>query len=216
MKELFSSPVPEDIEPLVAILQANDIAFEIETAGTDYNPNFTFARPTNAVKLMVSEANYPAANTLLIEYGLIADVNVDDAYREMLGGLENDELLEIAVNYREYLPDQVEMAKKLLAERGIALPKEKIEEERAEMLSKQRKPIEIKNFGMILWVLFSIVGAPIASVFSIAVLTLKGKDIDGNSYPLYRKQEKLLAKGLLFISLSISIGLFVRSYCFQN
>jgi hypothetical protein len=215
-KELFSSTLPEDLEPVVAVLNEHGITFVIETQRSDYNPNFTFARPIDAVKLLVATTDFDEAHSLLIENGLVADVDVEEGYREMLAGLDNEELLEIAVNFLEYPADQVEMAKKLLAERGIALPKEKIEEERAEIISKQHKPIEIKYFGTILWVLFSIVGAPIASVFSIAVLTLKGKDIDGKSYPLYGKREKLLAKVLLVISLSISIGLFVRNYALQN
>ncbi len=212
MKELFSSPMPEDLEPIVTVLQAHAFPFEIQTHRNDFVPNFTFERPVNAVKLMVSETDYPAANALLIEYGLIEDVDVDDAYRQMLGGLDNEELIEIAVNFLEYPADQIEMAKKLLAERGIALPKEKIEQERAEIRAAQQKPGEIKLFGKILWVMFSIIGAPIGIIFSIAVLTLKGKDIDGNSYPLYAPQTKLMAKVLLLISIAISIGLRLVIY----
>jgi hypothetical protein len=216
MKELFSSPMPEDMEPIVTVLQAHAIPFEIQTHRNDFVPNFTFERPVDAVKLMVSEADFEKANALLIDFGLLEDVSTDDGYREMLGGLDVEDLMEIAVNYREYPIDQVEMAKKLLAERGIALPKEKIEQERAAMRSAQHKPIQIKLFGMILWILFSFIGAPIGTVFSIVVLTLKGKDIDGKAYPIYDERAKRIAKVLLVISLSISIALFIMNYAVQN
>lgn len=207
LKELFASTTAQDLEPIVELLAANDIAYTVQTQGTEFNPNMVFSRSNDSVKVMVAKEDYEEAKALLIQNGLVAEVTEEDGYREMLGSLDIEDLEEMAFNYREYPTEQVAMAKQILAERGVTLAEEDIAKERQAIANEQRKPMTINTFAMIIWILFS--ATPIGIVFSIGVLTLKGKDINGKSYLLYSKSMRGMAKILLLVSIAISVFLLL-------
>jgi hypothetical protein len=207
LKELFASTTAQDLEPIVELLAANDIAYTVQTQGTEFNPNMVFSRSSDSVKVMVAKEDYEEAKALLIQNGLVAEVTEEDGYREMLGSLDIEDLEEMVFNYREYPPEQVAMAKQILAERGVTLAEEDIAKERQAIANEQRKPMTINTFAMIIWILFS--ATLIGIVFSIGVLTLKGKDINGKSYLLYSKSMRGMAKILLLLSIAITVFLLL-------
>jgi hypothetical protein len=83
----------------------------------------------------------------LVDAGYLANVSEEDGYREMLGGLPDDDLEEMVLNPRMYPKEQVAMARKMLLERGIQLEEPEIIQEREAIAQKERESKDMVFLG---------------------------------------------------------------------
>jgi hypothetical protein len=199
-KELFSSTYPEDIEPIVKLLSSYKIDYRIEVGSKDFNPNFAFSSPADVIKLSVREDECDIAKKILVKADLIVDIPEEEGLRLMLGGLNDDELREMIVDATNHSADQVAMAETLLKERGIELQYDQIIEERKEVAVQERQPRSMGWMGKALSVLFTFLFPPVGFAIFMAVLLLKVKDVEGNSYSYYNLYTKIFATVLVIYS----------------
>lgn len=211
-KEVFSSSYPKEMEPIAKLLTAQGIVFKVDAGSLDFNPNFAFSRPPDSIRLMVAENDYAAARNILVQHRLVSDISEEDGFREMLGELENDELMEILIDAHAYPPEQVAMARKLLEERGTAPPEPQLAEARAHTAAKQEVPDELSTRARVIGTLISVLIPPAGFAFGIAIFLLKKRDVLGKSHPLYGKSSKSMAIVFIAISSVILLIYIVMSF----
>ncbi len=210
-KEIFSAAYPQDLEPIVKLLGSHDIIGKVETGGSEFNANMAFNRPPDAVKLMVSASVYEHARMLLITAGIIADTDNEEGLREMLGELDNDELMEMLADAARQPADQVAFARKLLQERGQSTEKAKVNEKLEEIATAERVPVTLSFARRLLLVFFSTL-LPVFGIGAALIVGLfKGRDSKGNSFWLYSTTDRLLflLVGIVCGAMWLSIYIFV-------
>jgi hypothetical protein len=208
-KEIFSAAYPQDLEAIVKLLGDHGIQGFIEAPGSDFNPNLSFSRTPDNVKLMVLITDFAEAEELLIASEIISGMSESDGMRAMLGGLEDQELLDIIADAKRQPYDQVAMAYLLLEERGVSTTATAVEKATDEMTAIERQPARIAIWLKIVCFLFAFVLPSVIVAASIAIVAFTGKDTHGESYWLYAKEDRrqfaLFGIGLLFIWLGVSL-----------
>jgi hypothetical protein len=191
-KEVFASSYADDLEPIVKLLAVNGIEGKIYTEGTDYNPSFVAHRAPDAVKLAVTLENFEAAQAILIANGLVMEGDDEMGLRQMLGDLDDEELLEMIADERRQVPDQVAMARKLLQERGHAPEPTAIAAKTEAITAEERKPKTIATANRILlgFLFFLIPLLGIAG--GLVVITFRGTDARGDKYWLYSNTDRII------------------------
>ena len=191
-KEIFSSSYPQDLEPIVKLLGSYGIDGRVETSGSEFSASMAFNRPPDAVKLMVPADEYDRARVLLIAKGILADADEDEGLREMLGDLDNDELMEMLADAKRQPADQVAFARKLLQERGQSTEPQTVRKKLDEITSAERMPTTLSFTRRLLLVFFSTL-FPIFGLGAAVVIGLfKGRDARGDSYWMYSNTDRLL------------------------
>lgn len=191
-KEVFASSYADDLEPIVKLLAANGIEGKIYTVGTDYNPSFVAQRAPDAVKLAVTLENFEAAQAILIANGLVMEGDDEMGLRQMLGDLDDDELLEMIADERRQVPDQVAMARKLLQERGHVPEPTAVAAKMDAINAEERKPKSISTGNRIfLGFLFFLI--PLLGIAAgLVVIAFRGTDARGDKYWLYSNTDRIL------------------------
>jgi hypothetical protein len=190
--EIFASAYPQDLQPIADFLQTHDIHCVIEAAGTDFNPNLAFSRMPDAVRLMVLFYDYDRAKALLVAHEFLANQDDEAGMREMLGGMDDDELLEIVADAQRQPADQVAVARKLLLERGVSLEPEKIDDKVQAITEVERKPRVIPIWGKLMFILLC-VAIPVAGVgASVIIAFFRGRDARGDGYWLFSTVDRAL------------------------
>lgn len=208
MQEVFSTAYAADMEPIVALLASQGIDYEVETENSPYNPYSAANRPIEALRLFVPIDQFQLAQEILMASGLIGEASEEEGYRQMLGGLDNDELMEIVVEAPKYPAQQARVARAMLEERGVKIDEAKVAAETASVIDAHRQPMHISSTWGSIWILFSLIGAPISILACVAVLTWTGRDLKGDPYPFYDEKARNLAKILLVVSVLMS-GVFI-------
>ncbi len=208
-KELFSAAYPQDLEAIVKLLGDHGIQGFIEAPGSDFNPNLAFSRAPDNVKLMVLLTDFAEAEELLIANDIISGMNESDGMREMLGELDDQELLDIIADANRQPYDQVAMAYLLLEERGVSPTAPAVTTATDLMTAAERKPVKIKFWVKVIWFLVALLLPPITVAASIVIVAFTGKDTHGQSYWLYCRQDRrqfaVIGVGILFIWLGVSL-----------
>lgn len=201
-KELFSASYPQDLEPIAVLLGEHGIQGFIETSGSEFDPNMAFTRAPDAVKLMVDLEDYDAARALLIDQGIISDTDEEEGLREMLGTLDNDELMELLADAARQPANQVAFARKLLLERGQSTDKEVVSQKLDEIASAERAPVTLSFTKRLLLVFFG-TAIPVVGIGAAIIIGLfKGRDGKGKSYWIYSDTDRFL-----FFAVGVVCGL---------
>jgi hypothetical protein len=207
---IFTSSYARDLEEIVIFLNGYGIETEVKVAPSKFNPTMSFGKAHDAIELYVPEADYETAHNLLESEGFLMDVTPEEALREMLGGLDDEELAEFIYD-EQNAADQIAVAKQLLKDRGKAIDESKIEATREAIAEEIRKPIHVKPVWLVILAFFSVTGTPIAIIICTLIFLFKGTDPKGKSYFLYDARSRAFAAAFLAVALIVT-AFFVIYY----
>lgn len=208
-KEIFSAAYPQDLEPIAKSLSEHGIEGFVETDGTSFNPNMTFNRSLDAVRLFVRREDFEQAEDILVEMGILSGDSPMDGLRQMMGGLDNNELLEIIADAQRQPYDQVAMAYELLEERGVSTETAEVAQKIESITETERQPITLSLYIRILLIVFSLL-VPIFGVGAGIIIGLfKGYDNKGAAYWLYSLTDRTLALVVGILSGIFWLGAYV-------
>jgi hypothetical protein len=212
-KEIFSAAYPQDLEPIVRLLAAQGIESHIETHGSPFNPNLAFTRAPDTVRLLVAGGEYDEAMKILVQMEILDGAGPEAGMREMLGDLDNDELLEMVVDAQHQPADQVAMARKLLAERGVAVSDELLAAKTEAIDQSEQQPKEFEpmdRFGLsALFLVLPVLG--LAGCLFILLFTTT--DARGAKYKRYSPKDRMIfgIVGLVNIALWVAVFWFMTN-----
>jgi len=198
---------------LVALLQKNDITYELLESPMVFNPSMAFNEEYNkefVVKLLPED--FDRVEKLIIKDEAQHIDNVDSDY--YLFAFSDEELLDVVTKYDEWNAFDVILARKLLHERGVTIDEENIAAQRMEVL---QKPEETKSF----WIVVGYVSAFLGGIFGILIgwlLSTSKKTLpNGERIYAYGDVDRRHGQRMFFIGIVvIVIAVGMRVYNLMN
>jgi REP element-mobilizing transposase RayT len=214
------------IEEIAFVLEDNHIPFKLVDNEKYFDATFVNNASKIEYQIMIDRSDFEKAEEIMTDYYSKNMVIPEDYY---LKEFSDNELKEIIYKKDEWNEFDYEVAKKLLAERGIIISDieiNQINSERLESLKKNYdKPDDVKNlitFGYI----FAVIGC-LASFFmgfllfisygiSLAILKSKKQLPNGERVYYFNKEDRRHGKRILMISIVFTVFWTIFFMCKNN
>ena len=180
---MYKSFTSVDIAQLMLeLLKDSDTAYEL----TDSNGPIEHIDPTqryDKIEVWIAKDQFQAID-LLIEDKANSELDaIDKDY--FIFEFSNDELRDVLINASEWSPLDLALANKLLKDRGDPFDKDELEKRREEKIAESASAREItqgrKTLGLIVALLFPLIGIIIALIY----LLESKDDLSGKKAPKY-------------------------------
>ncbi|MEM7037544.1 MAG: hypothetical protein AAF570_11240 [Bacteroidota bacterium] len=207
-RQIFTATKTSELEPVTKLLGQNGIRFKVEQDNSSPTPLSAYFQPITLLILGVPERDLADAVALLEESGMIGKGSIEVELEDFFDQFTHQELIEILSEPHNWAPEQLEEVREILKERGIEVTAEEERRLQQNQLANAREPMRLGLGGQILLLIFSVVGAPVAVVFSFYVWQFMGTDPEGKKYPLYTQESRQVGMVSFFISL-IATSVFI-------
>ena len=204
---------PALAEPLIELLQKNDIDYEFIESPMVFSASLTFSEELNreyAVK--VRPGDFDKAEQLLIDDEAQHIDDVENDY--YLFAFSDDELLDVVTNYEEWGTFDVVLARKILNERGIKIDDLKLKEQKITAL---KKPEEANGGWIIAGYLMALAGGLLGILIGWFLWTSKKTLPNGERLYAYDEVDRWHGKRIFFIGVIVfAIAIWFRFYSLMN
>jgi len=163
-----SFPELEQASGLIAILDSNNIPYEIDDSAARFQLVVSTNSPLNQVIVKIREIDIEKANFL---QGDKPDIQNEDHY---LYTFSDKDIIDVVANPSDWSTDEYVIAQKIFKQRNLKASAEEIKAARKESMSEKiSQAIEIEKFYKSISVWFNIIGA--FSIINTIVLALNWK-----------------------------------------
>lgn len=185
-------------EPLVELLQENNIPFDLEDTVPSLDVTFTGSIVQHQFRITVPASYFEEANALVEK---LAQKHIDETPADedhYLYEFSDDELIDVLVKKDEWSKEDILISRKILSDRSRTISDKEIERLWQERLDEFRKP-ERAHWG---WVIFVIIFSPfLGVVMGWYWMTIKKTDPTGYKSYAYDTFTQTLGKVVAFICL---------------
>ena len=193
-----------------SLLNKNKIEFLIENISINFDPILSNNEFGKEYCVKIKKSDFEKANDILREKAKTEIIEIQDDY--YLLSFSNEELIEVIEKSDEWNKFDVELAHKLLKERGIEITAEQINEIKTQRIIELSKPEEGQNIYIIIGYVCALLGGLLGIFIGWHLLTYKKTLPNGNRIYAYsendRKQgNRILILGAVFIVFWILYGI---------
>jgi len=186
---------------LAVLLEEHNISYLVEEEALTFDPSFAYNGNTRSFAVKIKSADFELANELLKEN---ANESLGDVEKDYyLFAFTDDELTDVVTKADEWNAFDVQLARKLLAERGKAISDdelEAIEEKRIEELKVPEPP-------QTSWIIIGYIVAFFGGLFGIFIgwhlFTYKKTLPDGERVFDYNERDRKHGKRIFYISIVV-------------
>lgn len=209
---LYEAASEEEAQDISQLLIENnfDCIVVNETGGFDGILGTSHAAK---ITIQINRDEYKKAKIFLAS--LEEQNSTEDSY---LNDFSNDELLNILKQENDWSVHDVNIARKLITQRGIAIDEEKIQVENKEYLAKIDEPEKAKDLVLILGFLLAVLGGLLGIAIGYFIMTLKKSDSSGNKIYYYNENSRFWGSVIfytgIFVLVFILKDIFFDDYLF--
>jgi hypothetical protein len=187
----------ESLRETAELLRQHAIPFSVD----DTKPRFdvTFAndesRRIYRIKLQPGDLENAREVCAAADSKIMEELPVD----YYLFGFTDDELKDVLLKTDEWNAFDVQLAEKLLAERGAAIDTEQLKRERSERIDLLDQPVDENSLIIICGYIFSVIGVLPGLIIALAILNGKKVTSDGKRILRYSENTRSHARNMVLI-----------------
>lgn len=189
---------PETAMEYAAILDGHKIPYKLQDTSKDFDASMSFNKATKTFMLMLNPKDFEQANALL-ELKAAFDIDQINASHPFFS-FSNDELSDVVMNYDEWNPTDVKLAKHLLAKDKIAISDAQINAFKKGKEAEMRKPEKSDRVTILIGYVFSLTGGIIGLAISLFLINSKKTLPSGEKIYTYCESDRKHALVMLSIS----------------
>ncbi|PHI20633.1 hypothetical protein CEQ90_06135 [Lewinellaceae bacterium SD302] len=198
-------------------LTENGIPSAIERPEALVDSNFVGSTLLPLAIIKIRSQDFEKANRLLIQS--VNDLSDEDVENSHLNHYDTESLRGIFSSTDDWNIEETYLAKRILAQRGITISKEKLEASLQQRVSEIQAGKSANRLWIFVYMLFATVGQFLSIILPIAAIGMgyyyaygKETDLNGNKHFSYDASSRLLGRILLFGGLVISAALYYFIY----
>lgn len=188
-------------EEMAEVLQRHGIDADIVPNKQYFDPSFAFNKTDPEINLKLRPADFTRAREVLGHWYEARADEVEDHY--YLFRFSDNELLEIIRQPDEWGIFDLVLAKRILAQRGIAIPGIAEQQAMAARIREQEKPETIGRGWIIFGYALSLLGGFFGIMMGWLLSTLRKTTLDGNRVPVYDDHIRKHGRNMM------AVGVFV-------
>lgn len=200
----------QEARSITDMLDENKIPFRLETSDTVIDKAIVGNGLLPKVVLKLLPEDFKRVNQFISEQ--YKDLTYQEVKDHYLNELDNEELEEIFEKQDEWTIENVQIAKIILAHRGLEIEETEIKEQRAERLANIRAGKTGSKFWMTVYFLALISGLFISLILVVAGLGMsfyyaygRSTDADGNRHYVYDENTRFLGTIMLYGGITMLI-----------
>jgi hypothetical protein len=195
---------PALAQALTSLLGENGIEYQIEEGAFSFDPTFAASRELSTqYSVKISPVDFTRATELLNASEAEDIKRVDKDY--YLFSFTDTELMEILEKADEWSSFDHQLARKLLADRGIDVSDQKLAELDQSRLNELKTPEATQSEWVIIGYILSFIGG-VLGIFIGWMLTSHMKTLPtGERVFVYREADRKHGKNILYISIAITV-----------
>lgn len=196
-----------------AILEDNEIPFKLQDTSKDFDASFSNNKATKTFMLMLNPIDFERANVLL-ESKTSFDIDEIDLNHPFFS-FSSDELSDVVMNYDEWNPLDVKLAKYLLEKENIEIDSSKIksyQKEKEIIKNTDQNDTKSNSIMIMTGYVFCLAGGFLGIGIGVFLITAKKELSNGTKVFVYKKSDRdhgylMLFAGLIFLLLYIYLNL---------
>lgn len=196
-----------------AILEENMIPFKLQDTSKDFDPSMSNNTANKTFMLMLDPKDFEKTNALL-ESKTSFDINEIEPSHPFFS-FSTAELSEVVMNYDEWNPLDVKLAKYLLKKQNVAIDTSEIKSHQKEKEINKATEDESTKSGSIMILIgyvFCLAGGFLGFAIGVFLITAKKELPNGTKVFVYKKPERehgylMLIAGLAMATLLIYVNL---------
>ena len=188
-------------EEMAAVLQRHGIETDIVPTKQYFDPSFAFNKTEPEINLKMNPADFTKAREVLGSWYEARAGEVEDHY--YLFRFTDHELMEIIRQPDEWGIFDLALAKRILAQRGIAIPAVAEQQAMAARVKEQEKPETISRGWIIFGYALSLLGGFFGIMMGWLLSTLRKTTLEGNRVPVYDDDVRKQGKNMMLLGLFV-------------
>ena len=207
-------PTREAAEALQELLLQNGIEAYVSDDENEFERLYLGSLTKSFYEVQIAPADFPKANQVVAEAELDEVASVDKSY--YLYDYPNQELLEVIEKYDEWSAFDVEVAKKILGERGTPMDENALSSMKYKRLDELAQPEKVGTGWLAAGYIAAFTGGILGLIFGYTIMKATKVLPDGNKVYTYTSKDRAHGKTIFYIGLIILplalIGVMMRSY----
>jgi hypothetical protein len=192
-------PTVENAAALVALLEEHGIAYKLEENRRGFDPTFAHHPFITDVVVKVRPDDFARVHQLMEENAMHQAIEPDEAH--YLRQFSTEELLEVLRKPEEWSKNDVALTRKILAEKGVAIPEEEVRRLKEAHREEIRKPIAGSRGWIITGFILTILGGVIPIAMGWNYYANTKTDLSGQKHPVYDTATR--RTGLIMIAVGV-------------
>lgn len=193
-------------EEMIKILNDNKIEFKFQDTSKDFDVTFSNDSSKNSFLIMLKPNDFNLASKVLDDH-IELDIKEIDSNHPLFS-FTNDELKDVILNYDEWHPLDVKLAKHLLKEENIIIEETEIKKQQFQKIEQAKHPEKSNLLTLAMGYLFCMTGGFIGIGIAVFLMTGKKTLADGSKSYIYSKSDRahgiyMLIIGTIFLSIYI-------------
>lgn len=196
-------------EEIIKILSENKIDFKFQDTSKDFDVTFSNDSSKNSFLIMLKPIDFNIASKVLEDY---TEFNIDEIdSQHPLFSFTNNELKDVILNYDEWHPLDVKLAKHLLKKEDIIIEETEIKKQQFQKIEEAKHPEKSSFITLAMGYLFCITGGLAGIGIAIFLMTGKKTLNDGSKRYIYSKSDRAHGIYMLIIG-AIFLLIYVLKY----
>jgi hypothetical protein len=188
---------------LTDLLDANDITYIMQESTPSFDPAFRNDELTKEYSVKINAEDFGKVNQLL-EAEALAEINgVDKDY--YLFTFTDAELMEVLTKADEWNPFDYQLAKKILADRGVKVNQAVLSDLKEQRLDELKKPEPSQTGWIIIGYLVSLAGGVLGIFIGWYLATAKKTLPNGERVYEFKDGDRLQGKWIMYISIAVFV-----------
>ncbi len=193
----------EDLLEFAEFLKEQNVEFELENNSLLFDPSFVNNDLSKDYRIKLRKPDFEKVNSLLNE---ISEQQMDDVDEDYyLFTFSNEELLEILSQQDKWGNFDYVLARKILAERGINMTREQIDDINKRRTEELSQPEESQRNWIIAGYLFSFLGGVIGIFIGRHLMSHKKTLPDGSNIFAYSASDREHGKYIFILGILLSL-----------
>jgi hypothetical protein len=199
----------ESAEQIAELLNQNNIEYHLQDNNHHYVKTITAYQVDFAVILNIRSKDFAKAEQILEAHysALLNDIEKD----YYLYDFSVTELKEVVENPYDWGALDFQLAKKLLADKGITYTTEEINKRKGERLVELSKIVPVPTYKIILGYILAIILPPIGFVLGFLILNNRNLLPDGRRVYIHSKSTRSHGQTIIILSVAAIIAIIVRT-----
>lgn len=181
-----------------SLLSENKVEFLIENISINFDPILSNNEFGKEYCVRIKKNDFEKANDILREKAKTEINEIQDDY--YLLSFSNEELIDVIEKSDEWNKFDVELAHKLLKERGIEITTEQINELKKQRILELSKPEDGQNVYIIIGYVFALLGGLLGIFIGWHLLTFKKTLPNGNRIYAYSENDRKQGNRIVILS----------------
>jgi hypothetical protein len=196
-------------EEIIKILSENKVDFKFQDTSKDFDVTFSNDSSKNSFLIMLKPIDFEIASKVLEDY---TEFNIDEIdSQHPLFSFTNNELKDVILNYDEWHPLDVKLAKYLLKKEDIIIEEVEIKKQQFQKIEEAKHPEKSNLLTLAMGYLFCITGGLAGIGIAIFLLTGKKTLADGSKRYIYSKSDRAHGIYMLIIG-TVFLLIYVLKY----